>query len=153
MHKPPEDVLQFIWQHRLMKPGRLRAVSGAEITIVRPGELNRDAGPDFFNALIVVNGVSLAGNVEIHSRSSDWARHNHASNRAYDNLVLHAVYDNDVEIPQNTDHNVEVLELRHFIDENTLHTYADLCRSNHALPCSKQLHRVDDSRFSAEPSE
>lgn len=144
-----EALLQFIWQHRLLKPVQFYTNLGNEVRIVHPGSLNRNAGPDFFNAQIRLGGIALAGNVELHLRSSDWLRHRHDRDRSYDRIILHVVYEHDLELQQNTDHSVEVLELKPLIDQKTLDSYAHLAGSREKLACSGQLPQVSDLHFTA----
>ena len=61
-----EDLVKFIWKFRLFSESQLTTVSGKLLDIVSPGEENHNAGPDFFNAKIKLEGVLWAGNVEIH---------------------------------------------------------------------------------------
>lgn len=138
-----ESLLHLIWNYRLIRPVDLFSVKGTKLKIIHPGELNRDAGPDFFNARLEIDGVTLAGNVEIHVNASDWLRHHHQKDAAYNNLVLHAVYNYDKEVPQNRDNNVEVLELKRFVDPSILHKYESLISSDYTLPCSGQIKTVD----------
>ncbi|MBK7667189.1 MAG: DUF2851 family protein [Sphingobacteriaceae bacterium] len=107
-----EELLHFIWNYKLLKTQELVSVNGAKLKLFHQGELNKDAGPDFFNAKIEADGITLVGNVEIHVNSSDWLKHGHENDKAYNNLILHVVYKYDKAIAQNTKHNVEVLELK-----------------------------------------
>src|SRR4051812_19532132 len=66
---PLEKLLHFIWKYKLLKLGELRTLSGNVVKIIHPGDLNTDAGPDFFNAQIEIGSVTLAGNIELHTRS------------------------------------------------------------------------------------
>lgn len=92
-----EVVYQYIWKHGLC--GRnFRTVDGEEITVVTPGQLNEDAGPDFFNARIKRGETEWCGNIEIHVKASDWYRHGHQNDPAYDNIILHVVGVNDARI-------------------------------------------------------
>ena len=147
MYKFNEDLLQFIWRYKLLKPGPYISANGHPIKVIKPGELNLNAGPDFFNAQVEVNGITLAGNVEIHIRSSDWLKHNHQSNKEYDNIILHVVYEHDVAVAQNTINNVEVLELKHLVEQKTLEAYSGLTLSTAKLPCKGQLAKVSDFKF------
>ena len=92
-----EAFLQYVWQHKLLE-GQLVTTDGQTVVVERPGELNRDAGPDFFDARLVVNGLRWAGNVEVHIKSSDWNAHGHSRDKAYNNVVLHVVYIHDADI-------------------------------------------------------
>lgn len=85
-----EKLLHYAWQNRLCGP-LLRTSAGEEAEVIDPGLHNLDAGPDFFNAKIKIGGTLWAGNVEIHLRSSDWYRHHHEQDCAYNNVILHVV--------------------------------------------------------------
>lgn len=93
-----EKLMQYVWQHRLWRQNDMRTVDGRRLQVIDPGRLNNDAGPDFFNAKISIDGRIWAGNVEIHFRASDWHRHGHSSDRAYDSVVLHVVDRDDAVI-------------------------------------------------------
>lgn len=144
-----EELLQFIWQHKLLKPLPLITTSGKEIEVLKTGDLNRDSGPDFFNARIKISELLLAGNIEIHIKTSDWLLHKHQNDKSYDNLILHVVFEHDKELDQNTQHNVEVLELKNLISDRVISTYGELVNSKHALACEGQLHLVEDMKFTA----
>jgi len=147
MLKFNEELLQFIWRYKLLKPIPLIAKSGNEIVVLKPGELNLDAGPDFFNAQIRINNLILAGNIEIHIKTSDWLKHNHQQNKSYDTIILHAVYEHDVVLDQNINNNVEILELKNLIDEKTIETYNQLVTTKIKLPCASQLKNINDLKF------
>lgn len=83
--------MQYVWQHRLFSPIGLRTVDGRRISIINPGLLNNGPGPDFFNASIEIDGQKWVGNVELHVRASDWLRHGHQNDDAYDSVILHVV--------------------------------------------------------------
>lgn len=144
-----EELLHFIWNYKLLKTQQLTSVNGTPLKIFHQGELNKDAGPDFFNAKIEVDGITLAGNIEIHVNSSDWLKHRHQNDPAYDNLILHAVYNYDKAIDQNTKHNVEVLELKKYIDEHIIKNYNKLVSSSYDLHCSKEIKNTNALRLSS----
>lgn len=89
-----EDFLQYIWKFRLYNIP-LADSDGSLIEVIETGQLNRDSGPDFFNARIKAGPLCWAGNVEIHLKASDWYRHGHQFDPAYDNVILHAVVEKD----------------------------------------------------------
>ncbi len=144
---PLEKLLFFIWQYKLLKPGDLRTVNGNLVKIIQPGDLNTDSGPDFFNAKLEVDGVTLAGNVEIHTRSSDWLRHGHQNDTSYNNLILHVVYKYDASIEQNKAFNVEVLELKNYIEEGVIEKYKSLITSKASIACSTQIPNIDSIKL------
>ncbi len=90
--------MQYVWQHRLWSGAPMTTVSGERIDIIDPGLINTGSGPDFFNAKIRIGERMWAGNVEIHVRASDWRRHGHSSDRAYDSVILHVVGVDDARI-------------------------------------------------------
>lgn len=91
--------MQYIWQYRLWSVGDMSVtVDGQPLTVIDPGRLNTDAGPDFFNAKVKIAGQTWVGNVEIHVRASDWFRHHHDADPAYDSVILHVVEKDDLEI-------------------------------------------------------
>lgn len=90
--------MQYVWQHRLWLPGDMRTADGRNIEVIDPGLLNNDSGPDFFNAKIRIGAEIWVGNIEIHVLASDWHRHGHDGDPAYDNVVLHVVDTDDCSI-------------------------------------------------------
>ena len=98
-----ESLLHYVWRHKMLPLGDLRTTGGSLVEVINPGLHNRTgSGPDFFNAKIRVDGMLWVGNIEIHTKSSDWFRHHHDSDNAYDSVVLHVVeiYDMDVTTAQ-----------------------------------------------------
>lgn len=148
MHKPAEDLLQFIWLNKLLQPKTLVTAGGKEIKVLKTGDLNRDAGPDFFNAQIAIDGIVLAGNVEVHVQTSDWIKHGHEQDANYNNLILHVVFNHDISLKQNESQAVEVLELKNYISKDTLQRFEAIYESKNSLPCEKQLYLVEDVKFS-----
>jgi len=142
-----EDFLQFIWQHKLLLPLPTITVGGMEINILKQGDLNTNSGPDFFNAQIKMNNLVLVGNVELHLKTSDWNKHGHNSDKNYNNIILHAVYEHDTLLKQNIDNNVEVLELKNLIDKSSIRKYQQLFESKQKLACNNQLKNCDDLKF------
>lgn len=96
-----ERLMQYVWQHRLWLAPDMRTVDGRVVQVIDPGLLNTNAGPDFFNAKIRIDGRTWVGNVEIHVRASDWFRHHHDSDPAYDSVILHVVDRDDMPVRRN----------------------------------------------------
>jgi Protein of unknown function (DUF2851) len=93
-----EEFLHYLWKYSLYDPEKLTDGSGNRISVIRPGEYNRDSGPDFFNARIAIEGTVWAGNIEIHTRSSHYDAHGHQNDPAFDNVILHVVAENDKKV-------------------------------------------------------
>lgn len=93
-----EELMQYVWQHRLWPQRNLSTVDGRPVHIIDQGLLNRDSGPDFFNAKVKIGGQMWSGNIEIHVRASDWHRHGHNADPAYDSVILHVVDKDDMPV-------------------------------------------------------
>jgi hypothetical protein len=87
-----------VWQYKLYNPIGLKTTDGETIDVIDAGILNHDAGPDFFNAKIKINGKLWAGMVEIHEKASDWKLHGHQTDKAYEGVVLHVVGEDNMKI-------------------------------------------------------
>lgn len=90
-----EELMQYVWLHRLWAVGDMRTPQGETVSVIDVGQLNRDAGPDFFNAKVRIGSQMWCGNVEIHVRATDWHRHGHDTDAAYDSVILHVVQYDD----------------------------------------------------------
>lgn len=86
-----EQLLHYAWKHKMFPLNPLYTTDGQLVEIIDPGLPNPNSGPDFFNAKIKLNGILWVGNIEIHERASDWQRHNHQTDKAYDSVILHVV--------------------------------------------------------------
>lgn len=86
-----EQLLHYVWRHRILPLEPLRTTDGEEVEVIDPGLHNRNAGPDFFNAKVRIGQTMWVGNVEIHLRASDWQRHRHQTDAAYNSIILHVV--------------------------------------------------------------
>lgn len=135
-----EDFLHYVWKGSNFNTPTLKGLKGEIIEIIRPGEHNTDAGPDFSNALIRVNEQLWAGNVEIHVRSSDWNKHGHQNDKAYQNVILHVVYEHDKEVQLfNGKDRVPTLVIEDRFDENLYWKYERFLQSGETIPCDNQI--------------
>ncbi|NNC86269.1 MAG: DUF2851 family protein [Bacteroidia bacterium] len=139
-----EDFLHYLWKHRLFDNQNLTTKTGEKIQVIKCGEHNHNAGPDFSNARIMVENTAWAGNVELHIHSSDWQKHQHQKDKSYDNVVLHVVYEHDKEIKNSVGGYIPVLELKNRIPVNLYKNYERLKQSEDWIPCAKQINFVDD---------
>lgn len=135
-----EELLHFIWQSKLLLHKSLQTTSGEPISILHAGEYNRNAGPDFFNAKLQIGDTLWAGNVEMHVAASEWDKHAHQHDPAYNNVILHVVYVEDKQVLTHNGETLPTLELRSIIPTSLLQRYQNLQqqRATH-LPCEKIL--------------
>lgn len=145
-----EAFLQYIWQHQLLE-GKLCSTDGREVVVHRAGEHNTDAGPDFFNSHLTIDGVQWAGNVEVHVKSSDWKQHRHSSDKSYNNVVLHVVYEHDVDVVLENGQQVVTLEVKDYIPQALWDNYEALLDPPQpmAVPCEQYLSEVPSFLFSS----
>lgn len=139
-----EDFLHYIWNFKLFNTNDLKTTNKETIQILKSGQHNTDAGPDFFNAQIKLENTLWAGNVEIHINSSDWVKHHHETDNAYNNVILHVVYHHDREIKNANGNAIPTLELKNLIDLKLILNYEQLISSKNWIPCSNQIHSVDE---------
>lgn len=137
-----EKLLWYLWKFRLLN-SELHTTSGKALTILQPGLQNTDSGPDFFNARIKIGNTTWAGNVEIHVLSSDWFVHHHQNDPAYDNIILHVVFENDRDIHRKNGEPIPVLELKNQFDKRILEKYNDYLRNLRRIPCENDISKTD----------
>lgn len=127
--------LHQLWKSKRLPFHLLTTTNCQSIAILNVGEYNTASGPDFFNGQIEVNGIRLAGNIEMHLKSSDWYAHGHQNDRAYDNVILHVVYEHDKSVFVNGKEllTVELGDLVHWLG-NELPSFA-----TSKIPCGNQV--------------
>ncbi len=134
-----EDLLYYLWKTKSFDMSDLKTEDGQSIEIVDFGNQNYDSGPDFSNGKVKIGDTIWAGNIEMHVYSSDWERHNHDLDKAYDNVILHVVYEHDREVHTTTEQFIPCLELKNRIPPELKHNYAKLISNNNWIPCENQL--------------
>lgn len=138
-----EKLLHYVWQHRLYPLAPLLTTDGLPVEVIDPGLSNRDAGPDFFNAKVNIGGTLWVGNVELHERASDWRRHGHDADPAYDNVVLHVVGEADAASATSKGRRLPQMVLA--VPPSLLAGYEELLAADRYPPCRRVLPHV--SRF------
>ena len=133
-----EEFIYYLWENRLLSLD-LRTTDGDDITIISLGNRNYDAGADFINARIKIGDTLWAGQVEIHVRASDWFRHNHHNDDNYNNVILHVVYENDIDSL-----NIPTLEIKDKFDASLFHNYNSFLVSRNWIPCGEFIGGVQD---------
>jgi hypothetical protein len=136
-----EDFLQFIWEQRLFETNNLETTDGEKVEVVDPGTRNTDSGPDFFNAKVRIDGTLWVGNIEIHRNSSDWMRHHHDTDGAYDNVILHVVDHFDKPIHRKNGSKIPALVLTY--PAHLLENYRHLLAARTWIPCQTRFHAID----------
>lgn len=131
-----EQLLHYVWKHKMLPLQQLITTDGRSVEVIDTGLHNRkDAGPDFFNAKLKIDNVMWAGNVEIHNKASDWYKHGHNHDSAYENVVLHVVNVADTEVKTVKGEHVAQLVLP--IPEQMKANYAELLKQDVYPPCNK----------------
>jgi hypothetical protein len=136
-----EEFLQYIWKHALYEPSSLITDNGEKITVLKPGEQNFNAGPDFLNARLQIGDTTWAGNVEIHINSSDWVKHHHQNDKAYNNVILQVVHHNDMKANLQNGSQVHAVEVK--FNKRIYKNYQHLVKSNSWIPCQHKIKSVD----------
>ena len=140
-----EEFLHFLWKYGLYDRERLLDYEGNKITVIHPGEYNRDAGPDFFNARIVIAGTLWAGNVEIHTRSSHFDMHGHHEDPMFDNVILHIVAENDRKVFNSRGEELLTAEL--VFDPSLHEKYISLVNNPFIIACQCEISEFDRHSF------
>lgn len=138
-----EALLYYIWQFQRFSPVGLQTTDGQSISIEKIGYRNHDAGPDFFDARLRIGDTLWAGNVEMHLNSSDWNRHKHQEDPAYNNTILHVVYSHDKEVFTQDHRRLACLSMETRIDNTLLHTYKDFMHNKKPIACAHHLKDID----------
>lgn len=128
-----EQLLHYVWKHKLWPPQGLVTTDGRGVEIIDPGLHNTDAGPDFFNAKVKIADTLWVGNVEIHDRASDWYRHGHDRDPRYNNVILHVCGTIDDEI--NDEKGRLLPQMRLEVPPQVACHYRELLGSDRYPPC------------------
>lgn len=139
-----ESFLHYIWQFQYFDKRDLVTSSGESIEVIKIGNLNTHAGPDFSNAKIRMGDLDWAGAVEIHIKSSAWEEHHHEVDKAYDSVILHVVWQDDKPVYRSDKTLMPTLELKGRVDEGLIKEFKKLVNSPEAIPCEKSFSKVDE---------
>lgn len=145
-----EDFLQLVWKYQYFEKAKLRTTAGDELKIIQVGFHNQSEGPDFRDSVVVIDGLTLHGHVEVHRLASEWKQHAHGGNPAYNSVVLHVVWENDQDVLRNDGTRMPTLELKGLIFLDVWRNYEQLLDYKADLPCAHGLKEVPEIvRFSA----
>lgn len=136
-----EEFLHWVWLNRLFTSGSLCDSEEGPIEVTDPGQYNRDSGPDFFNTRLLIGDTTWAGNTEIHINASDWYRHGHHTDHAYDNVILHLVNNIDTDVFTASGRRLMTVKLE--FDPVFWENYIDFTNNPSLLACSGLIDRAD----------
>ena len=138
-----EDLLHLVWKLKKINFTELVTTSGESIKIKKFGFHNKNAGPDFLNAEVIIGDTTWVGHIEMHVNASEWNQHKHHKDLAYNNVILHVVYHNDKAIVNQNGQSIPTLVLNDRIEQQTIENYEALKASQDWIPCAKSIHKTD----------
>jgi hypothetical protein len=130
-----EAFLHYIWEFQYFEKLDLKTTIGETVNVNHPGYRNTHSGPDFFNGKVRIDGMEWVGNIEIHVESSSWNDHHHDSDQAYDNVILHVVWNDDKKIVRTDGTAIPTIELKNRVKETLLIQYRKLINNPEKIPC------------------
>lgn len=140
-----EDFLHYLWKFQVFSQKELFTTGSEPIQIFIAGDHNLNSGPDFFNAKVLIAQQLWAGNVEIHVKASDWYVHHHEKDSSYDNVILHVVWQHDVDIYRENNSVIPTLELQRFTPQSLLFNYHQLfSKKSNYIHCENNFSKVDE---------
>jgi hypothetical protein len=134
-----EDFLHYLWKFKKFNTSNLQTTNKQSLAILNAGQYLQLAGPDFFNAQIRIGNQKWAGNIEIHLKSSDWYLHHHESDSAYDNVILHVVWEHDVAVFRKDNSEIPTLVLKDFVAKEAVENYQLLLQPKTWIYCERQI--------------
>ena len=132
-----EQLLYYVWRLKNFDLTALKTTTGQEVQIIDFGQRNVDSGPDFHQARIKIDNQLWVGHVEMHVKSSDWNRHRHQEDKAFQNVILHVVYEEDEIITLPNGEEMACLELKNRIAPEILRHYRYLMQAQAWIPCAR----------------
>lgn len=143
-----EAFLHYLWRMKAFDTTDLRTFHGSSVEIINFGQFNTNSGPDFYQAEVVIGSQLWIGCVEMHVNSSDWDNHQHSNDNAYQNVILHVVWNHDKEIDVLRQRNVETLVLKDFVPKEIVFNYKQILnQSRDSILCEKLSHQIDWSKI------
>lgn len=139
----------MVWLHRWMDVSALTTTEGIPVELIHMGKHNHSSGPDFLEATLKIGSTKWVGQVEIHWRSSDWYAHGHQGDPAYENVILHVVYEHDRPVYNRHGEELPTLELKGRIQKRLHQRYEQLYTGSSRLPCANFIAQVEPIRINA----
>jgi len=138
-----EDFLHYIWKNGFFEQSNLATTNQEGVKIISKGVYNKNSGPDFLDAKIMINDLLWVGNIEIHKNSSDWYAHGHEKDPAYDNVILHVVFEDNMPVYNSNNVQIPTLVLSKYVSKNLLKKYNKLIKNKSILRCQNVLKHVE----------
>lgn len=139
-----EDFLHYVWRFKQFEFLNLRTTDGQEVKIENVGIYNTNEGPDFLEATLSLDNTKWVGSVEMHLNASDWNKHKHAENVAYNNVILHVVWSEDMKIKDTQGNIIPCLILSDKVDLSLQDRYLKLLNSQLWVPCQENLPHINE---------
>lgn len=140
-----EYLLHFIWKYKPFLFNGIKTNPNEAIEIIDPGEHNRNAGPDFFNAKVKIGNTLWVGNVEMHIDASDWYVHGHHTDKSYNNVILHVVVNNNRQAKTSSGIDIPTITVQY--PTNLEENLNNITNSGSWIPCAKHLGGVNPIRI------
>lgn len=139
-----EDFIAFIWKHQYFKKDSLQTSQNEPLQVLKVGDENSNAGPDFFAAQIIIDNQKWVGTVELHVKSSDWYVHGHENDANYDNVILHVVWEDDTPVFRKGNLRIATLELSEYVSKAFINNYQKLfSKKLKWINCENEIASVD----------
>jgi hypothetical protein len=140
-----ESFLHYLWQYQLFKKSDLSTHLNEDLIIVKSGIHNQNSGPDFLEAKLRIADQLWAGSVEIHLKSSDWYVHHHETDTAYDNVILHVVWEDDMPVFRNNNTPISTLVLKGLVPKSIWGNYQHIFNNNRTwIPCEQSIATINN---------
>jgi len=139
-----EDFLHYLWNSKEFNLNGLQLTDGRPIQIIRFGRHNKDAGPDFLEARVRIAQTLWVGNIELHLKSSDWLLHQHQHDSAYNNVILHVVWEEDRSLFRENGERIPCLELCGKIPPEIYTRYKKILTNQAWIPCQIHFSKVPE---------
>ncbi|MDB5230171.1 MAG: hypothetical protein JWN76_976 [Chitinophagaceae bacterium] len=142
-----EKLLQYLWQFQYYRVQDLHTIDDIPVSIIKPGTINHNQGPDFSDGLIRIDNALYAGNIELHIKTSDWFLHRHDTDPQYNAVILHVVWINDLEITHDLVKKFATVELQPLVAKTLLNKYEGLMQNTNRLPCLPHLPAMNELQW------
>jgi len=143
-----EDFLQYLWRFQKLGPEPLTTDRGVPIRVVHTGIPNLGEGPDFLQAKLWIGETLWAGDVEVHIKAASWYHHRHHTDSKYEAVILHVVWENDVEVCYPSGRTLPCLKLSNRIPPQWWKKYyKSFEKKTHWIPCEKGITQFPDFKW------